>query len=126
MMNYNKSKFTREIAERLYSIVTKTQSDDDLSLYFTNNILDINGNESRVYIRIFKDELQIAYLVFKNRRKGTGTDLLNECKLICKELGLSRIIIESVLTFEMECFCEKHGFKNIKDEFGKNYVLKIE
>lgn len=125
MFNYSCLKFTEEIANRLYNSVLKTQSDDNLSLNFSNNVIDISGDEGRVYIRLFKDELQLAYLVFKNRRQGACTDLLNECKLICKELGLSGISIESVLTFEMMCFCKKHGFNTIIGEFGNLYVLKV-
>lgn len=123
-----RKEITEEIAKRLYGIVYATQSDDNLTFHFTNNTLEIDGDEGRVFIRVFRDELQIAYIVFKHRRKGTCTKLLSECKLICKELGLTKILMESVLTNDMECFCKKHGF-NLKDEpynsFNKNYILEV-
>ena len=123
-----RKEITEEMARRLYNIVYATQADDNLTLHFTNTTLEIDGDEGRVFIRVFRDELQIAYIVFKHRRKGTCTKLLSECKLICKELGLTKILMESVLTNDMECFCKKHGFI-IKNEpynsFSKNYILDI-
>lgn len=123
-----RKEITEEIARRLYSIVYATQSDDNLTLHFTNTTLEIDGDEGRVFIRVFRDELQIAYVIFKHKRKGTCSKVLNECKLICKELELTKILMESVLTDDMECFCKKHGF-NLKDEpyksSSKNYILGI-
>lgn len=123
-----RKEITEEMARRLYNIVYAAQADDNLTLHFTNITLEIDGDEGRVFIRVFRDELQIAYIVFKHRRKGTCTKLLSECKLICKELGLTKILMESVLTNDMECFCKKHGFiikKEPYDSFSKNYILDI-
>lgn len=123
-----RKEITEDIANRLFAVIYETQSDDNLTMYYSPTTLDINGDEGRVYIRVYKDELQIAYVIFKHKRKGTCTKLLNECKLVCKELGLTKILMESVLTNDMECFCKKHGF-NLKDEpynsFNKNYILEV-
>lgn len=123
-----RKEITEDIANRIYAVICETQSDDNLTMYYSSTTLDINGDEGRVYIRVYRDELQIAYIVFKHRRKGTCTKLLSECKLICKELGLTKILMESVLTNDMECFCKKHGF-NLKDEpynsSNKNYILEV-
>lgn len=119
---------TEDIANRLFAVIYETQSDDNLTGNYSATTLDINGDESRVYIRLFKDELQIAYVIFKHKRKGTCTKLLNECKLVCKELGLTKILVESVLTDDMENFCRKHSFR-LKEEsynsFPKNYLLVL-
>lgn len=123
-----RKEITEDIANRLFAVIYETQSDDNLTMYYSPTTLDINGDEGRVYIRVYKDELQIAYVIFKHKRKGTCTKLLNECKLVCKELGLTKILMESVLTNDIECFCKKHGF-NLKDEpynsFNKNYILEV-
>lgn len=123
-----RKEITEDIANRLFAVIYETQSDDNLTMYYSPTTLDINGDEGRVYIRVYKDELQIAYVIFKHKRKGTCTKLLNECKLVFKELGLTKILMESVLTNDMECFCKKHGF-NLKDEpynsFNKNYILEV-
>lgn len=123
-----RKEITEDIANRIYAVICETQSDDNLTMYYSSTTLDINGDEGRVYIRVYRDELQIAYVVFKHKRKGTCTKLLNECKLVCKELGLTKILIESVMTDDMECFCKKHGLY-LKEEpyasFTKNYLLTL-
>lgn len=115
-----------DICNRFYSIMLKHQSDDNLSLVSRSNTVCIDGDEGRLYMRLFRDELQIAYIVFKNRRVGTATDIVNECINVCKELNLKRIVIQGVLTEEMELFCNKMNFSKIEDQFGnKDYELVI-
>lgn len=82
--------FNYDMFNRISNILLKTQSDDDLSLAYTSRTINVKGNESTLYIKLFKDELQIPYIMFKNKRVGTATELVNECKNICKELGLRK------------------------------------
>lgn len=111
--------FNYDMFNRISNILLKTQSDDDLSLAYTSRTINVKGNESTLYIKLFKDELQIPYIVFKNKRVGTATELVNECKNICKELDLSKIVISGVMSEEMESFCNKLNFKRLADNgFG--------
>lgn len=68
-----------------------------------------------------KNELRVAFLghfalvlsrvEFAHKRCGTMTAILSALKKICEEYGVHRIIIQSVLTHEMESFCRKSGCK---------------
>ena len=120
--------FNKDICDRFSEILLSTQEDDDLSICFNKNTIDVIGNEGRLYIKIFKDELHIPYIVFKNTRVGTGTAILNECKRVCKELGLVKIKILGVMTKEMEMFCRKFNFTKLQDNgFGHyDYMLLLD
>lgn len=54
-----------------------------------------------------ENELRVG---FENKRRGTMTALLSVLKEICESYGVHRIIMQSVLTKEMEAFCRKSGF----------------
>jgi len=118
--------FTQDICDRFSNILLETQSDDNLSIFYTKNTIDVNGDEGRLYMRLFKDELQIAYIIFKNRRVGTATKIVNECISVCKELDLKRIVVQGVSSEEMKLFCNKMNFTKIEDKFGnKDYELLV-
>lgn len=106
--------FSDSICNRISDILLVHQEDDDLSIAYNKNTIDIIGNEGRLYIKLFRDELQIPYIVFKNRRVGTGTAVVNECVNICRELGLRRIVVLGVLTEEMKLFCNKLKFSKVR------------
>lgn len=115
-----------DICNRFYSIMMEYQSDDNLTLSSSSNTVTIDGDEGRLYMRLVRDELQIAYIVLKNRRVGTATAIVNECIKVCKELNLKRIVIQGVLTKEMELFCDKMNFSKIENEFSNNdYELVV-
>ena len=112
--------FTKDICDRFSNILLEFQSDDNLSIYHTKNTIDVNGDEGRVYIKLFRDEIQIPYIVLKNKRKGTGTAVINECINICKEMNLKRVTILGVMTEEMKCLCNKLGFSKIEYNYYDN------
>ena len=112
--------FTQDICDRFSNILSESQSDDDLSIFYTKNTIDVNGNEGRVYIKLFRDEIQIPYIVLKNRRRGTGTAVVNECINLCKEMDLKKVVVLGVMTEEMKCLCNKLGFSKIKYNYYDN------
>ncbi|MGV3076400.1 hypothetical protein ACEE21_15075 [Clostridium baratii] len=121
------AEFTESIYNRFSDILLAKQKDDNLSIHYTKNVIDVNGDEGRLYIKLFRDEIQIPYIVFKNKRVGTGTEVINECINIGKSLGLSKVMILGVLTKEMELLCEKMKFIKYRDNgFGHyDYMLEI-
>ena len=54
--------------------------------------------------------LTVSRVRFQKRRAGTMTRLLELLKDIAAKYGLPRIVIQSVVTHEMACWCQKNEF----------------
>lgn len=119
--------FTDSMCSRFSDVLLATQGDDDLSISYHEGVFDAIGNEGRLYIKIFRDELQISYIVFKNKRVGTGTGIINECIRTGRELGLKKVLILGVMTEEMTLLCDKMKFSKLRENgFGHyDYILSI-
>lgn len=107
--------------------------DPNLIVRAETNYIDklfISGDsEIDLYIKYFPEKtITISRISFNNKRIGLGSELIKQCKIICKQYGFNRIVFESVITDEMLAFCKSKGFTqepgfNLGD-FG-NYELKI-
>lgn len=60
-------------------------------------------------------ELIVSRVGFNHKRRGTMTAVLDELKKICAEAGVPKIVIQSVLTPEMQAFCRAHYIKPDKN-----------
>lgn len=49
--------FTENICNRFSDILLAKQKDDNLSIHYTKSIIDVNGDEGRLYIKLFRDEI---------------------------------------------------------------------
>lgn len=66
-------------------------------------------------------ELVVSRVGFTHKRRGTMTSVLEELKKICTEVGVPRIVIQSVLTPEMQAFCQAHHI-----EPDKNTTMQVD
>ena len=71
---------------------------------------DDGENELRVSF-LCNFALVISRVRFSIKRHGTMSLLLDALKEICEDYGVHRIVMQSVLTREMEVFCHKAGFR---------------
>lgn len=103
---------TEEQTQQLVNIIEEKQScvcevaNSMHTVWFTS---DDGENELRVAF-LGNFALVISRVGFENKRRGTMTALLSVLKEICESYGVHRIIMQSVLTKEMEAFCRKSGF----------------
>lgn len=103
---------TEEQTQQLVNIIEKKQ---DCACEVANSMhtvwitSDDGENELRVAF-LGNFALVISRVGFENKRRGTMTALLSVLKEICESYGVHRIIMQSVLTKEMEAFCRKSGF----------------
>jgi hypothetical protein len=72
-------------------------------------ILDDSGIEFRY--SFLADKIIISRVSFTNKNRGCMTECLEKIKSFARANGFSEIIIQSVLTKEMETFCMRKGFK---------------
>ena len=102
---------TEEQTQQLVNIIEEKQS----------CTCSVNNSMHTVWITSDgENELRVAFLGhfalvisrvgFVHKRCGTMTALLSALKGICEGYGVHRIIMQSVLTGEMEAFCRKAGF----------------
>lgn len=102
--------------EQIQQLVDTIESKQDCHCSVSNSMRTIWITSSDV-----ENELRVAFLgnfalvlsrvEFAHKRCGTMTAILFALKKICEENGVHRIIIQSVLTPEMESFCCKSGCK---------------
>lgn len=103
---------TEEQTQQLVNIIDEKQdcicevSNSMHTVWITS---DDGENELRVAF-LGRFALVISRVCFENKRRGTMTALLSVLKEICESYGVHRIIMQSVLTDEMEAFCRKSGF----------------
>ncbi len=103
---------TEEQTQQLVNIIDEKQdcicevSNSMHTVWITS---DDGENELRVAF-LGRFALVISRVCFENKRRGTMTTLLSVLKEICESYGVHRIIMQSVLTKEMEAFCRKSGF----------------
>ena len=71
---------------------------------------DDGENELRVSF-LCNFALVISRVRFSIKRHGTMSLLLDALKEICEDYGVHRIVMQSVLTREMEVFCHKAVFR---------------
>ena len=101
---------SNEQIERLQAIIEskqdcKCQADISFSTVWITS--DDGLNELRVsFLGDF--ELIVSRVGFNHKRRGTMTAVLEELKKICAESGVPKIVIQSVLTPEMQAFCHAH------------------
>lgn len=106
--------FDVEDLQAITNIIIEKQNDNIVSNFgFDKSVININGDETRLYIKNFKKDFILSYITLKYSRKGTLTELLPIFKDICREHNLNRIVIENVLTDHMKSFCTKFGFTRI-------------
>ena len=68
------------------------------------------GHHSELMLRYGQSELVVARIEFAHKRAGNMTKLFEVLKHIKQSYHLDKIIIESVQTNEMRCWCQKHYF----------------
>lgn len=96
--------------------------------YFDSNRLFISGicnqqkNELMLRYLGSDEELVIARVCFINKRKGNMTELFSILQRIQEKYNTGDIVIESVMTQEMEEWCHKNGF--IRKGTSKDYYIK--
>ena len=76
------------------------------------------GNKIKAYLRIIdcNDHAKIGRVIAIDRRKGLGTEIMNEAIRVCKhDLNKDRIALEAQ-TYVQE-FYEKLGFKQVSEPF---------
>lgn len=56
------------------------------------------------------DRITVSRICLNNKRRGTMTEILKELTNICIRHHWKTIVIQSVLTSEMENWCHKNGF----------------
>lgn len=56
------------------------------------------------------DRITVSRICLNNKRHGTMTQILNKLNNICTRHHWKTIVIQSVLTSEMENWCHKNGF----------------
>jgi hypothetical protein len=103
---------TEEQTQQLVNIIEEKQScacEVANSMHTVWITSDDGENELRVAF-LGRFALVISRVGFENKRRGTMTALLSVLKEICESYGVHRIIMQSVLTKEMEAFCRKSGF----------------
>lgn len=120
-------KFTIDTCKRFSRILLKTQSDDNMSIAYGKETIDVIGDEGRLLIKLSIDGILIGYMAFKNKRKGTGTAIINECIDICKEEGLGKVTVIGVISKDMECLCKKLGFSKVEYHYydDNDYELLV-
>ena len=69
-----------------------------------------NNHYSELMLRYGSSELVVARIAFAHKRSGNMTKLLEVLKHIKRSYHLDKIVIESVQTDEMRCWCQKHKF----------------
>ena len=74
---------------------------------------DNQGAELRVVCGL--DRITVSRVCLNNKRCGTMTKILHELRMICASHHWKIIVIQSVLTKEMENWCHKNGF--LPDEY---------
>lgn len=79
------------------------------------DVLTIDGEATKLYLKIVNRELRITHVNLRNRRVGTFTKLILMLNSIAHELELSSLVIEDVFTEDMFCFCSKNGFNSRND-----------
>ena len=101
------------------------------SLFNTISLYDPES-ETELYLRSsYNNYLDIVRIIFKNKHKGMGTEVLNWLKEYSKEKGFIGIKVESTCTIEINKFCEKFGFEKtnngiyINNVWHGDYILKI-
>ena len=94
---------SNEQIERLQAIIESKQNckcQADVSFGTVWITSDDELNELRVSF-----ELIVSRVGFNHKHRGTMTAVLEELKKICAEVGVPKIVIQSVLTPEMQAFC---------------------
>lgn len=115
--------FDVEDLQAITNIIIEKQNDNIVSNFgFGKSVINIDGDETRLYIKNFKKDFILSYITLKYSRKGTLTELLPIFKDICRKHNLNRIVIENVLTEDMKSFCEKFGFTRISQ--SKSDILE--
>lgn len=80
----------------------------------SGDVLCIDGEHTRLYVKIVNNVLCVSYVVLNNRRIGTFSKIICMLNSISQELHLDKLMIENVSTSEMENFCKKNNFMRIK------------
>lgn len=123
------------IKDDFKNIINKLQSEDKSNMKIWTNKLGVetmfmvSDEGTDIYVKYFpKKTLTISRIGFNKQRIGLGTYFLSECKIICKQHDIDRIVFESVCTDAMVSFCIKHGFTLQDNYFHSkygNYVLDL-
>lgn len=126
---------SNEQIERLQAIIESKQNckcQADVSFGTVWITSDDELNELRVSF-LGDLELIVSRVGFNHKRRGTMTSVLEELKKICAEAGVSKIVIQSVLTPEMQAFCHAQHIepdKNTTMQAGEvlvgDYFLMID
>lgn len=126
---------SNEQIERLQAIIESKQNckcQADVS--FSTVWITSDDGVSELRVSFLGDlELIVSRVGFNHKRRGTMTAVLEELKKICAEAGVSKIVIQSVLTPEMQAFCHAQHIepdKNTTMQAGEvlvgDYFLMID
>lgn len=93
----------------------------------TINTIWLRSDDGETEFRyvIFLHRIIVSRISFSKKRSGCMTACFEILKSFAKELDYSVIVIQSVITYEMMCWCEKFGFMpkefniDIEDECGR-------
>lgn len=124
--------------EDFTAIISTIEKNDDCKLELMQDSLgtlwwtDMNSNyetEFRVS-NLFGKKLIISRVAFKNKRIGTMTYVFNQLKNIAHNYNIPEIIMQSVQSYEMQCFCNKNNFKPVisttcemEDRQGRKFLI---
>ena len=129
MINILKVPLTNDEIQKIKTIIdTKNNCESTISINF-NTIWFYDGE---VELRLnFLSKLIVSRVNFTNKRQEIMSEILKVLKDICNKYNIEEICIQSVLTKEMQNFCNKNGF--VPDSYTilnddvlcGDYLLKI-
>lgn len=100
---------------------------------FSEN-LTLNGidSDTTVMFRVFnRDRLIVKYVILTKTRAGTLTALVKRLSKRTQECGVTKLVVESVLTPEMRAWCLKHNLTvdpssgETADGLGVSYIGQL-
>lgn len=126
---------SNEQIERLQAIIESKQNckcQADVS--FSTVWITSDDGASELRVSFLGDlELIVSRVGFNHKRRGTMTAVLEELKKICAEAGVPKIVIQSVLTPEMQAFChaqhiepDKNTTMQVGDVLVGDYYLMLD
>ncbi len=95
------------------------ESHDDTGYLITNE-----NPEFLLWVDTNEDIFFIKNIYIKNKNKGTGTDLVENLKEICRQNGFVKIIANKVLNSARDFWLDKCGFE-IDMENSENAVFDL-
>ena len=112
MLKLNAVKFT---AEDIGAMKTLLESKEGVSVIAQSQMSGVwfhdENWEMELRLLLLADlHLTVSRVIFRNKRKGTMTELLKMLEAFCVRNQVKEILVQSVETPEMAVWCRKNGF----------------